>query len=74
MASGGTIFLDEMAEMPTDIQVKLLRAIETRQIRRLGGKREINVGIPHRRRDEQEPQKAIVDGELREDSTTASRS
>src|SRR6478735_488952 len=45
MASGGTIFLDEMAEMPTDIQVKLLRAIETRQIRRLGGKREINVDI-----------------------------
>ena len=45
MASGGTIFLDEMAEMATDIQVKLLRALETRQIRRLGGKREINVDI-----------------------------
>src|ERR1044071_5608289 len=30
MADGGTIFLDEVAEMPTDIQVKLLRALETR--------------------------------------------
>src|SRR5215210_4437303 len=38
MADGGTIFLDEVAEMPPDIQVKLLRAIESRSIRRLGGK------------------------------------
>ncbi len=38
MAHGGTIFLDEVAEMATDIQVKLLRAIETRTIRRLGGR------------------------------------
>src|SRR5687768_11845578 len=45
MADGGTIFLDEVAEMPTDIQVKLLRAIETRSIRRLGGKKEIEVDI-----------------------------
>jgi DNA-binding NtrC family response regulator len=45
MSSGGTIFLDEMAEMAPDIQVKLLRAIETKQVRRLGGKKEINVDI-----------------------------
>src|SRR5215211_7537197 len=67
MASGGTIFLDEMAEMPTDIQVKLLRAIETRQIRRLGGKREINVDIRIVAATNKNLQKAIVDGELRED-------
>ena len=36
-ASGGTIFLDEVAEMSPDIQVKLLRALETRMVRRLGG-------------------------------------
>ncbi|HEX2724116.1 MAG TPA: sigma-54 dependent transcriptional regulator, partial [Gemmatimonadaceae bacterium] len=32
LAHGGTIFLDEVAEMPTDIQVKLLRALESRQV------------------------------------------
>jgi transcriptional regulator with PAS, ATPase and Fis domain len=53
--------------MPTDIQVKLLRAIETRQIRRLGGKREINVDIRIVAATNKNLQKAIVDGELRED-------
>ena len=45
MASGGTLFLDEVAEMATDIQVKLLRALESRMVRRLGGKKEIPVDI-----------------------------
>src|SRR4051812_48486175 len=67
MASGGTIFLDEMAEMPVDIQVKLLRALETRQIRRLGGKKEINVDIRIVAATNKNLQKAIADGELRED-------
>src|SRR6185436_16029901 len=39
MADGGTIFLDEVAEMPPDIQVKLLRAIESRSIRRLAARK-----------------------------------
>lgn len=67
MANGGTIFLDEMAEMPTDIQVKLLRAIETKQIRRLGGKKEITVDIRILAATNKNLQKAIADGELRED-------
>src|SRR5512138_147101 len=67
MASGGTIFLDEMAEMPTDIQVKLLRALETRQVRRLGGKKEISVDIRIVAATNKNLQKAIADGELRED-------
>jgi DNA-binding NtrC family response regulator len=67
MASGGTIFLDEMAEMPPDIQVKLLRAIETKQIRRLGGKKEITVDIRILAATNKNLQKAISDGELRED-------
>jgi transcriptional regulator with GAF, ATPase, and Fis domain len=45
MADGGTIFLDEVAEMAPDIQVKLLRALESRTVRRLGGKKEISVDI-----------------------------
>ncbi|MEO8623503.1 MAG: sigma-54 dependent transcriptional regulator, partial [bacterium] len=67
MSSGGTIFLDEMAEMPPDIQVKLLRAIETKQIRRLGGKKEIAVDIRILAATNKNLQKAIADGELRED-------
>ena len=67
MADGGTIFLDEVAEMPTDIQVKLLRALETRMVRRLGGKKEISVDIRIVAATNKDLQKALVDGELRED-------
>ena len=67
MADGGTIFLDEVAEMPPDIQVKLLRAIESRSIRRLGGKKEITVDIRILAATNRDLQKALVDNDLRED-------
>jgi DNA-binding NtrC family response regulator len=67
MASGGTIFLDEVAEMSPDIQVKLLRALETKMVRRLGGKKEIHVDIRIVAATNKELQKAMADGELRED-------
>ena len=67
MAHGGTIFLDEVAEMATDIQVKLLRAIETRTIRRLGGKKEISVDIRIVAATNRDLQKALAENELRED-------
>jgi len=66
-ASGGTLFLDELAEMAPDIQVKLLRAIETRTIRRLGGKKEIPVDIRIVAATNKDVQKAIASNELRED-------
>src|SRR5829696_6544586 len=67
MASGGTIFLDEMAEMPTDIQVKLLRALETRMVRRLGGKKEIPVDIRIVAATNRDLQEALAENELGED-------
>ncbi|MGH7650405.1 MAG: sigma-54-dependent transcriptional regulator [Gemmatimonadaceae bacterium] len=67
MADGGTIFLDEIAEMPTDIQVKLLRAIESRSIRRLGGKKEISVDIRILAATNRDLQKALSENDLRED-------
>jgi DNA-binding NtrC family response regulator len=44
-AHGGTIFLDEIGEMPIDLQAKLLKVIEDRSLRRLGGEREIQVDV-----------------------------
>jgi DNA-binding NtrC family response regulator len=67
MASTGTIFLDEVAEMSPDIQVKLLRALESRMVRRLGGKKEIPVDIRIVAATNKDLQKAIEEGELRED-------
>jgi DNA-binding NtrC family response regulator len=67
MASGGTIFLDEVAEMSTDIQVKLLRALESRSVRRLGGKKEIAVDIRIVAATNRDLQQALADGDLRED-------
>jgi len=67
LAHGGTIFLDEVAEMSTDIQVKLLRALESRQVRRLGGKKEIDVDIRVVAATNKDLQKALADSELRED-------
>ena len=44
-ASGGTIFLDEIESMPLDLQAKLLRAIETRSIERLGSNKPIPLDV-----------------------------
>ena len=45
MASGGTLFLDEIGDMPLPLQAKLLRAIETRTIQRVGGGKDIPVDL-----------------------------
>ncbi|NNF07654.1 MAG: sigma-54-dependent Fis family transcriptional regulator [Candidatus Eisenbacteria bacterium] len=45
LASGGTIFLDEIGEMPLNLQKKLLRVLEDRRVRRLGGGVEIEVDV-----------------------------
>lgn len=44
-ADGGTLFIDELAELPLESQAKLLRAIETKAIRPVGGSREIEADV-----------------------------
>jgi two-component system response regulator AtoC len=45
LAQGGTVFLDEISEMKSALQPKLLRFLETYTLRRVGGKRDINVDV-----------------------------
>ena len=45
MASGGTLFLDEIGDMPLALQAKLLRAIESRTIQRVGGGKDIPIDL-----------------------------
>lgn len=45
LADGGTIFLDEIGEMPLETQVKLLRVIQEREFERVGGKKNIKVDV-----------------------------
>lgn len=45
MANGGTIFLDEIGDIPLSIQVKLLRTIQQRQIERVGGNKTIDIDV-----------------------------
>ncbi len=45
LANGGTIFLDEVSEIPLDIQVKLLRVLESRELERVGGSQTMKLNV-----------------------------
>jgi two-component system response regulator PilR (NtrC family) len=66
-ASGGTLFLDEITEIPTSVQVKLLRAIQERQVRRVGDVRDVPVDVRLIAASNRDPARAVADGVLRED-------
>jgi len=67
LAEGGTVFLDEIGELPLDVQPKLLRVLETREFRRVGGNRvlktDVRVVVATKRNLERE----IEAGKFRED-------
>lgn len=67
MAKDGTIFLDEVGEIPMSIQVKLLRAIQESEFERVGGEETIKVDVRIISATRKNLEKAIEDGEFRED-------
>jgi two-component system, NtrC family, response regulator AtoC len=66
-AMGGTLFLDEITEMGAELQVKLLRVLEDRTLRRVGGSQELKVDVRLISATNRDPREAIKDGKLRED-------
>ena len=67
LAHRGTLFLDEIAEMPPGVQAKLLRALETKRFRRLGGNAEIEVDVRIIAATNRNITEALDSGQLRED-------
>jgi two-component system, NtrC family, response regulator AtoC len=67
IADGGILFLDEISSMPTDIQAKLLRALEERAFRRVGGEKLIHVDIHLIAASNRDLKQMIAEGQFRED-------
>ncbi|MCG8531012.1 MAG: sigma 54-interacting transcriptional regulator, partial [Desulfovibrionales bacterium] len=66
-AHKGTLFLDELLAMPVDLQAKLLRAIQEKQVRRVGSIRETPVDVKIISSVSQDPRVAIQENKLRTD-------
>jgi DNA-binding NtrC family response regulator len=67
LANHGTLFLDEIAEMPAALQPKLLRVLEDRKVRRVGGNQEFVVDVRVLAATNSEPRNAVEIGKLREE-------
>lgn len=66
-ADGGTIFLDEIGEMPADLQVKLLRVLQEKEIERIGGNGTIKVNVRIIAATNRNLEKEIAEGRFRLD-------
>ena len=67
MADGGTIFLDEIGDMPFNLQSKILRIIQEREFYRVGGSQTINVDVRFIASTNKNLEKMVKDGSFRED-------
>jgi two-component system response regulator HydG len=66
-ANGGTVFLDEIANLPYDIQVALLRVVQERKLRRLGSTKEIDIDVRILVASNENLNEAAAKGKFRED-------
>jgi two-component system response regulator PilR (NtrC family) len=67
MAEGGTLFMDEIGELPLSLQVKLLRVIQEREFKRVGGTEDIKVDVRIISASNQDLQQKVAHGGFRED-------
>jgi DNA-binding NtrC family response regulator len=67
LAQGGTVFLDEIAELEPDLQVKILRVLEDKEFRRLGGRESISLDVRFIAATNQDVPQAMEEKKFRED-------
>ncbi|MDR0852508.1 MAG: sigma 54-interacting transcriptional regulator, partial [Clostridiales Family XIII bacterium] len=67
IADGGTLFIDELEQMPLSLQSKLLRVLQEKEVERIGGDKPIPVNVRIIVATNKEPQKLLTSGELRPD-------
>jgi transcriptional regulator with PAS, ATPase and Fis domain len=67
LASGGTLFLDEIGELPLSLQVKLLRALQEKVIRRVGGTSDLRVDVRVVAATNRNLEASVSQGSFRED-------
>jgi two-component system, NtrC family, response regulator PilR len=66
-AHNGTLFLDEVADLPLDMQVKLLRAIQEKHVRPIGAENEIPIDVRILSATHKNLQQEVIDGKFRQD-------
>ena len=67
LADGGTVFLDEIGDMPLSLQAKLLRFLEEKAFKRVGGSRDLHVDVRIIGATNKDLERAVRNGEFRED-------
>jgi formate hydrogenlyase transcriptional activator len=66
-ANGGTIFLDEVGDLPADIQIALLRVLQEREVERVGGDRPVPIDVRVLAATHRDLEKLVSEGKFRQD-------